>query len=125
MIGLLDTSVFIASEVGRPLGDLPDDIAVSAVTVGELQLGVLMATDVDTRFRRMGTLTIAQGLEPVPVDDEVARHWGHLVARLREQGRRMSVNDSWIAATAISRGMAVVTQDEGFEGVPDLEVVRV
>lgn len=38
----------------------------------------------------------------------------------------MEVNDSWIAATAIAHGMAVVTQDRGFpETVPDLTVIRV
>ncbi|NND83770.1 MAG: type II toxin-antitoxin system VapC family toxin [Acidimicrobiia bacterium] len=124
-MGLLDTSVFIASESGRPLGELPGDVAVSAITIGELQLGTLMAIDVESRFRRMGTLAIAQGLEPVPVDDEVAAEWGHLIARLREAGRSMPLNDSWIAATAIARGMAVVTQDDDFEGVPGLEVIRV
>ncbi len=125
MIGLLDTSVFIASETGRPLGDFPSDVAVSAITIGELQLGVLTAQDVDTRFRRMSTLAIAQGLEPVPVDDDVARHWGRLVAHLRESGRRMPINDSWIAATALAKDMAVVTQDDDFAIVPDLEVVKV
>jgi hypothetical protein len=37
--GLLDTSVFIARETTRPLGELPEHVAVSVVTIGELQLG--------------------------------------------------------------------------------------
>jgi predicted nucleic acid-binding protein len=47
--GLLDTSVFIARESGRVLGQLPDRVAVSVVTVGELELGVLAAADDDVR----------------------------------------------------------------------------
>jgi hypothetical protein len=43
--GLLDTSVFIARETERPLGELPEHVAVSVVTIGELQLGVLNARD--------------------------------------------------------------------------------
>jgi hypothetical protein len=43
--GLLDTSVFIAREVERPLGELPDRVTVSVVTIGELELGVLSAVD--------------------------------------------------------------------------------
>ena len=39
-VGLLDTSVFVAREDGRPLGELPERVAVSVVTIGELQLGV-------------------------------------------------------------------------------------
>ena len=41
--GLLDTSVFIAREADRPLGILPERVAVSVVTIGELELGVLAA----------------------------------------------------------------------------------
>jgi hypothetical protein len=43
--GLLDTSVFIAREAGRPLGELPDRVAVA--TISGLQLGVLAAADDD------------------------------------------------------------------------------
>ena len=49
--GLADTSCFIANESGRPLRAeaMPDRLAVSAVTIGELWAGVLAAADVDTR----------------------------------------------------------------------------
>src|SRR6185503_2378584 len=56
--GLLDTSVLIANESGRPLdlGRLPNEVAVSAVTIAELYVGVLAARDVDARARRLATL---------------------------------------------------------------------
>ena len=59
--GLADTTVFIARESGQPLDEdaLPDEISVSAVTVGELRAGVLAADDVETRDRRLATLTQA------------------------------------------------------------------
>ncbi len=50
--GLLDTSVFIAREDGSELGELPDRVAISVVTIGELQLGVLSAADDGVRARR-------------------------------------------------------------------------
>jgi predicted nucleic acid-binding protein len=126
--GLLDTSVFIARETGRPLetAALPDESGVSAVTVGELRLGVLQAADDATRSTRLSTLAAAQRLEPLPVDEQVAASWALLRRRLREAGVRMEVNDSWIAATAMAHGMAVVTQDLGFPaGITDLTVIRV
>ena len=55
--GLLDTSVFIAREVQRPLGELPGRVAVSVITIGELELGVLAAVDADTRARRADALS--------------------------------------------------------------------
>ncbi len=123
---LADTSVFIAREQRRPLGLPPaDDVAVSVVTVGELHLGVLLADDVDRRALRLTTLRLAEQLEPLPIDDTVAHAWAGLVARLRAAGRRMPVNDSWIAATALAHGIPVVTQDTDYDDVPGLRVVKV
>ena len=125
--GLADTSVFIARESGRALdaGALPDELAVSIVTIGELRAGVLAATTVEVRDRRLDTLTAALELDPVPVDDAVAAEWARLRVLLRDSGQRMPVNDSWIAATALALGVAVVTQDDGFPDLPHLIVTRV
>ena len=125
--GLADTSIFIASETGRTLDPdaLPDEIAVSIVTVGELRAGVLSAADVETRDRRLGTLLRALELQPLPVDEAVAEAWARLRIALRDHGLRMPVNDSWIAATAVALGVPVVTQDSDYVAVPGLDVVFV
>jgi predicted nucleic acid-binding protein len=124
--GIADTSLFIAHETGRPLRIevLPDRLAVSVITIGELWAGVLAATDVAVRDRRLGTLTAALALDPIPVDDRVAAAWARLRVDLRDRGLRMAVNDSWIAATAIALGVAVVTQDDDYVELPGLAVIH-
>lgn len=128
--GLLDTSVFIAGETGRPLDvrRLPDEVAVSAVTIAELHVGVLAARDVDTRARRLATLEATADVHLLPVDERVAAAWARLRVHLAEAGRRLNVNDLWIAATALANDLPVVTQDDAFgpvDGVAGLEVLRV
>lgn len=124
-VGLADTSLFIATEQNRPIaGQPPDRIAVSVVTVGELALGVLCATDATTRAQRLETLRQAEALHPLPIDSDVAAKWAALRVALRDAGRRMPVNDSWIAATAVAHGMPVVSQDGDYDEVPGLAVVR-
>ncbi len=115
--GLLDTSIFIASEPGRPLAVdlLPDRGAVSVVTVAELQAGVLAAREVATRARRLATLAVLDDIEVLPIDLEVARIWAALRVALAEVGRRVNVNDLWIAATALRHDLPVVTQDGDFD----------
>lgn len=130
MRGLLDTSVFIALESGRPLDEqrLPEESAISVVTLGELHAGVLAATDVHIRARRLATLNDASDIELIGVDEDAARTWALMRVHLAGTGRRLNVNDLWIAATAASRGLPVVTQDDDFgpvDGVGGLEVVRV
>lgn len=126
--GLADTSFFIASETGRPLevGAIPDRLAVSVITLGELRAGVLAASDPGVRNRRLSMMGLVLRLDPVPIDDRVAEAWAWLRIQLRERGLRMPVNDSWIAATAIALNLPVVTQDDDYPiGIPELEVVRV
>jgi predicted nucleic acid-binding protein len=128
--GLLDTSVFIATEAGRSLNRqlLPDETAVSAVTVAELQVGVLAARDVDTRAQRLATLEAVGDVELLVVDEAVAAAWARLRVHLAEAKRRLNVNDLWIAATALANDLPVVTQDDDFEpvtGVGGLAVIRV
>ena len=125
--GLADTSVFIARETGRRLKveSLPDELAVSILTIGELRAGVLAAESVETRDRRLSTLAAALRLDPVPVDDAVAAEWARLRVQLRDSGQRMPVNDSWIAATALALDVPVVTQDDDFPQVADLKITRI
>lgn len=125
--GLADTSIFIATETGRTVqrDRLPDEIAVSIITIGELRAGVLAARDLPTRDRRLDTLIRAIELRPVAIDEPVADAWARLRITLREAGLRMPVNDSWIAATAIALGVPVVTQDADYVDVPGLDVIRV
>jgi predicted nucleic acid-binding protein len=114
---LLDTSVLIARESGRRLDvdSLPEQTAVSVVTVGELHAGVLAAADTATRARRLSTLDAVSAVEALPVTAEAARRWAELRVRLAEQGRRAKVNDLWIASVAKANGMDVITQDDAFD----------
>ncbi len=124
-VGLADTSFFIAREQERTHeGVPPDRLAVSVVTTGELQLGVLAADSGSSRAQRLETLQVADALEPLPVTREVASRWAALRLALRDADRRMPLNDSWIAATALAHGMPVVTQDDDYDNVPDLEVIK-
>jgi predicted nucleic acid-binding protein len=120
-----DTSLFIATEQHPPLSTRPPErVAVSVVTVGELRLGVLAAQDGPTRAQRLETLSAVAVLEPLPVDEAVARAWATLRLALRDAGKRMPLNDSWIAATAIANDMAVASQDNDYDDIPGLRVIR-
>jgi predicted nucleic acid-binding protein len=128
--GLLDTSVFIAGETGRRLdaASLPEHGAISPITIAELHVGVLAAADLDTRARRLATLEAVADVETLPVDNAVAATWARLRVHLAGAGRRLNVNDLWIAATALAHDLPVVTQDDDFEpieGVSGLAVIRV
>lgn len=119
---LVDTSVWISGELGRAVdrAKLPLEAAVCVITIAELQAGVLAATDSVTRSRRLDTLQVASDADILAVDVRAAQVWAELRVRLHEAGRRVNVNDLWIAAVAIANGLPVVTQDDDFDAVADL-----
>ena len=124
---LADTSLFIARESGRTLTDieLPDELAISVITIGELRAGVLAAVDIPTRDLRLATLAEALTFDALSIDQPVAETWARLRLLLRDAGLRMPVNDTWIAATAMTLGVPVVTLDDDYVEVGGLSVIRV
>ena len=127
MRALLDTSFFVATESGRPLGEMErvTKTEVSVVTLAELTVGVLLADD-DDRSARVATLSAVESTwDPLPIDAEVARQFARIVTALRTGGRRVPILDALVAATAIVEQIPVVTQDNDYEAIPGIEVIRV
>ena len=124
---MADTSIFIGLEATRFDASRFADFewGVSAVTLGELRLGVLQAQNPEAASRRLSTYQLAQRLEALTVDEAVSEAWALLISRLRAAGRRVPVSDSWIAATAIAHGVPIVTQDSDYDAMPDVEVIRI
>jgi predicted nucleic acid-binding protein len=128
--GVLDTSVFIATETGRQLDEslIPAEVATTVITLAELNAGVLAATSSDIRAQRLATLESVADMEALPVDEEAARMWARLRIHLAEAGRRVRINDLWIAAIAASRELPEITQDDDFDaldGAGGLTIIRV
>ncbi len=89
---------------------------------------MLAAKASDIRAQRLATLESVADIETLPVDDDAARMWARLRIYLAEAGRRVRVNDLWIAAIAASKGLPVVTQDDDFaalDGAPNVTIIRV
>ena len=108
------------------MGDLPEELAISVVTLAELHLGVLLARDRRTQGLRLRTATrVERELEAIPIDAEVARVFAAIVAEARGSRRRPGLMDTWIAATAVRHGLTVFTQDAGFDDIPQVQVRRV
>jgi predicted nucleic acid-binding protein len=125
---VLDTSVLIAREQARPLARrLPDDAAVSVISIAELELGVLMARDAETRGQRLRTLSEVRLVAgALPIDERTASAYAQLSANVLAEGRKSRVHDTWIAATALVNDAEVWTQDADFSDFAQtVAVVRV
>lgn len=104
------------------LGRNEPELAVDPVILGEIRFGILLLV----RGRRRSRLErwFEEGvrrLQCIPWEASTGVRWAELLAALRAQGRAMPVKDSFIAATALAHGLAVVTlnrRDFAAAGVP-------
>lgn len=107
---------------------IPETTAISVVTKAELRVGIFAAEDIETRDRRLSTLELANRILTLPVDEAVSQAWAGMRAYVRASGRKVQVNDMWIAATAAAHEIPVLTQDGDFDalnGVMGLTVIPV
>lgn len=125
MRAVLDTSVIIAGD----LIALPGELAISAVTIAELQFGVLVTKKDDVRAVRLRRLSqLQRHFDPLPVDDAVAISYGELAAAVAGAGRqpRARTMDLLIAATAHAHDARLYTRNaKDLVGIEDLvEIVE-
>jgi len=111
--GLLDTSVVIDHDV-IDASQLPDESAISAVTLAELAAGPHATDDKDERARRQDRLQWATATwDPLPFDPEAARMYGRMfaAARAAKQSSRSRLADLLIAATAAANNLPVYARN--------------
>jgi predicted nucleic acid-binding protein len=119
---VMDTSVFVAAEQGRPLSAPPQgDARLSVATLTELHVGVGRAQEGPLRTLREATLERARKFIALPYDEAVAARLAALLVAARDQGRRAGAMDAIVAATALAHGLAVWTQDDDFEVLAQLD----
>ena len=126
--GLVDTSVVIDFE-RVDINRLPQEIAISAITLAELASGPHATTDPAERARRQDRLQrVEAAFEPLPVDANVARAYGRVYAAVAAGGRRARgrrAMDLLIAATAVAADLPLYTRNpEDFAGLSEVVDIR-
>jgi len=130
MAFLIDTSIFIGLE-RRTLGvasleavvPYPDDrVALASITASELLAGVHRADSESRRQRRH--IFVEAILESMPIltfDLRTARTHAQIWTKLMQSGQTIGAHDLLIAATALSHGYEVLSENlRDFQRVPDL-----
>lgn len=127
--GILDTNtVILLSRLEDP-EVLPEDPAVTAITLAELSVGPIVARDPAERARRQAHLLQAEAdFDPIPFDPAAARAFGRVAASLRDAGRKRAARayDALIAAIALAQDLPLYTVNpDDFQGIDGLEVIAI
>lgn len=124
--GVLDTSTLVLFERIADVSTLPEEPMITAVTLAELSVGPLVASDPREQAIRQLRLQQAEAdFQPLPFDAAAARSFGRVAASLRRAGRKSSARafDAMIAATAIANDLPLFTcNPSDFENIDDLDL---
>ena len=124
---LLDTTFLVDSmrspdAVSDVIGD-DADVAIAAVSVAELLVGVELASGTTRQRRRDMVTETVTAVRVLAHDLGVVGHHAELLAFTRRAGRPRGAHDLLIAATARATGRTVVTADiSAFEDLPGVKV---
>lgn len=124
-LGILDTSTVVLLGRLSP-DDLPEEPLITAVTLAELSVGPLVASNRKERAARQAALQQAEAdFRPLPFDADAARAFGRVAASLRASGRKVQARsyDAMIAATAIANDLPLYTVNPvDFAGIDGLDL---
>ncbi|GAB89412.1 type II toxin-antitoxin system VapC family toxin [Gordonia rhizosphera] len=116
--GLLDTNIVILRHAINP-DELPDEMAISAITLAELSAGVHLvrgddAGAIEERARRADVLQRTENeFDPIPFETESARAFGRISAAVQARGRtpRRRIADLMIASIAAAAELPLYTSN--------------
>lgn len=128
---LLDTNHWSYLQRSHPavltrIQSLPDEatIYMPVVAQAELLFGVELATSGPRKqeLRALYEQVIAETADIIHITSQVAEQYALILASLRRKGKPIETNDIWIAAIARAHDLILVTSDEHFRYVDDLQV---
>ena len=123
----LDTSAYSNFRRGEARAvqaiDGAEWVGVPSIVLGELRTGFLLGARTERNVAELQAFLRHPVVEPISVDDEVARIYGQIVVDLRASGTPIPTNDIWIAACAARASAAVLTFDAHFRNITRVDSI--
>lgn len=127
--GVLDTSTLILLGRIEDVAALPAEPLITAITLAELSVGPLVATNDAERAARQAHIQQAEAdFDPLPFDPAAARSFGQVAASLRRAGRTPAARayDAMIAAVCVANDLPIHTCNPAdFAGIDGLLMIEV
>ena len=123
---LLDTNIVIAlfSEDKKVIEKVnkAEEIYIPAIVLGELFYGAYNSTRQSKNIERLDKIRKQIGI--IECGDETAKEYGKVKYELKKKGKPIPENDVWIGAIARQYKLTLVTRDQHFQNIDNLEIER-
>jgi len=125
---VLDTCVY--SDFAEGLPEVVDILATSgehlfmpSIVLGELSYGFMKGSRRDLNEKKLLQVIDQLKMEIITVDRHVARKFGIIYSSLVKKGKKIPINDVWIAACCMEAGGTLLTGDKHFECIDQIETI--
>lgn len=123
---VLDTNAYCLCDVGaeRALELVERAVALFLPTIvyGELYYGFRHGSRFEANMKRLDQFIDQYDVQIIPVDLDVARKFGDIFASLRKKGMPIPTNDIWIASCCMSVGGTLLTSDNHFKNIEQIQM---
>lgn len=125
---VLDTNIYCDYAEGIPavvegLAEYGSQIYLPAVVVAELNFGFMKGTKASENEARLQLIIEKLHIEIINIDRDVARKYAVIYLNLVQVGRKIPINDVWVAACCMHVGGTLFTRDRHFEAVAGLDLL--
>jgi tRNA(fMet)-specific endonuclease VapC len=125
---VLDTCIYSDFAEGLPdvvdiLATLGERLFMPSVVLGELSYGFMKGSRRDFNEKKLLQIIDQLKMEIIIVDQHVARKYGIVYSSLVKKGKKIPINDVWIAACCMETGGTLLTRDKHFECVDQIETI--
>lgn len=125
----IDTNIFSGFEAGdvrlRDVFRYKNEVILPLIVIGELRAGYAAGSHTDYNERLLSTFLDRQNVTILSLDDQTTVHYAEAYAHLKKIGRPIQTNDMWIAALCLEHGLPLLTLDNHFSAIPNLELVKI
>jgi len=123
---VLDTNAYCLCDVNQEraleLVERATSLFLPSIVYGELYYGFRHGKRFETNLKRLDQFAEEYDVQIIPVDLDVARKFGDIFASLRKKGNPIPTNDIWIAACCMSVGGTLLTSDNHFKYVEQIQI---
>ena len=124
---VLDTNIYIDFAAGNPavvnaLSDFGEELYLPAVVIAELTYGFMKGTKEKLNEKKLQEFIESLDVRIIGIDRDTARKYALIYHFLVKKGRKIPINDVWIAASCLSIGGTLISRDKHFDSIDMIDL---
>jgi predicted nucleic acid-binding protein len=123
---VLDTNIYCdyaqgITSVVETIAEFGEEIYLPAVVIGELTYGFMKGTKQTFNEKKLQEVIERLQIGIININKEVARKYARIYLQLVNKGKKIPINDVWIAACCMEAGGTLLSRDGHFEEIENLD----